>query len=93
MRIFNQSLHLGYCPAHFRESTTVVLRKPGKDNYAAPKSYRPIALMNTIGKIMDAVIARRLSYLARLRFESIRGKAPIVFQVVDTGRTDGELSG
>jgi hypothetical protein len=63
-RIFNQSLHLGYCPAHFRESTTVVLRKPGKDNYTAPKSYRPIALMNTMGKIMDAVIARRLSYLA-----------------------------
>jgi hypothetical protein len=63
-RIFNQSLHLGYCPAHFRELTTVVLRKPGKDDYTAPKSYRPIALMNTIGKIMDAVLARRLSYLA-----------------------------
>ena len=63
-RIFNQSLHLGYCPAHFRESTTVVLREPGKDNYTVPKSYRPIALMNTTGKIMDAVIARRLSYLA-----------------------------
>jgi len=63
-RIFNQSLHLGYCPAHFRESTTVVLRKQGKDDYTAPKSYRPIALMNTTGKIMDAVIARRLSYLA-----------------------------
>ena len=63
-RAFNQSLRLGYCPAHFRESTTVVLRKPGKDNYTAPKSYRLIALMNTIGKIMDAVIARRLSYLA-----------------------------
>ena len=63
-RIFNQSLHLGYCPAHFRELTTIVLRKPGKDNYTAPKSYRPIALMNTTGKIMDAIIARRLSYLA-----------------------------
>ncbi|KAJ3453598.1 hypothetical protein MRS44_017845 [Fusarium solani] len=27
--IFNQSLNLGYCPQHFRESTTVVLRKQG----------------------------------------------------------------
>jgi ribonuclease HI len=63
-RDFNQSLRLGYCPAHFRESITVVLRKPGKDNYTAPKAYRPIALLNTIGKAMDAVIARRLSYLA-----------------------------
>ncbi|KAI6789402.1 hypothetical protein KC331_g213 [Hortaea werneckii] len=61
--VFNQSLHIGYCPAHFRSSTTVVLRKPGKDNYTIPKAYRPIALLNTIGKIMDAVMARRLSYL------------------------------
>jgi hypothetical protein len=59
----NQSLKLGYCPAHFRNSTTVVLRKPGKDNYTTPKAYRPIALLNTIGKVMGAIIARRLSYL------------------------------
>jgi DNA topoisomerase IB len=37
--IFNHSLRLGYCPSHFRESTTVVLRKPGKDNYTVPKAY------------------------------------------------------
>jgi hypothetical protein len=56
-------LKLGYCPAHFHNSTTVVLRKPGKDNYTTPKAYRLIALLNTIGKVMDAIIARRLSYL------------------------------
>ena len=61
--VFNQSLSLGHCPAHFRRSTTIVLRKPGKDDYTVPKAYRPIALLNTIGKIMDAVLARRLSYL------------------------------
>jgi hypothetical protein len=64
-RTFNQSLRLGYCLAYFRELTTVVLRKLGKDDYTALKSYRPIALINTIGKIIDAVIARRLSYLAK----------------------------
>jgi DNA topoisomerase IB len=61
-RIFNQSLQLGYCLASFRASITAVLRKPGKVNYAVPKAYRPIALLNTVGKIMDAVVARRLSY-------------------------------
>jgi hypothetical protein len=61
--VFNRSLHLGYYPEHFRESTTVVLRKPGKENYTAPKSYRLIALINTIGKIIDAIITRRLSHL------------------------------
>ncbi|KAL3965699.1 hypothetical protein ACCO45_000007 [Purpureocillium lilacinum] len=63
-RIFNQSLALGYCPQHFRSSRTVVIRKPGKDNYTVPKSYRPIALLNTLGKVMDAIIATRLSYIA-----------------------------
>jgi hypothetical protein len=62
-RIFNQSLRLEYCPASFRASITAVLRKPGKANYAIPKAYRPIALLNTISKVMDAVIAWRLSYL------------------------------
>jgi len=61
--IFNQSLRISHCPAHFRSSTTVVLRKPDKDDYTTPKAYRPIALLNTMGKIMDAVLARRLSYL------------------------------
>lgn len=44
--IFNSSIALECCPAHFRCSTTVVLRKPGKDNYTVPKAYRPIALLN-----------------------------------------------
>ncbi|KAF5669922.1 reverse transcriptase [Fusarium denticulatum] len=63
-KIFNQSLNLGYYPKHFRKSTTVVLRKPGKDNYTVPKAYRPIALLNTTGKVMEAIIAKRLSYIA-----------------------------
>ena len=62
-RIFNCSIDMADCPAHFRCSTTVVLRKPGKDKYTVAKAYRPIALLNIIGKVMDAVIARRLSYL------------------------------
>ena len=64
MTIFNQSLQLSYCPKHFRELTTMVLRKQGKDNYTILGSYRPIGLLNTIGKIMNAIIAQRLSYMA-----------------------------
>jgi ribonuclease HI len=51
-------------PQHFKKSTTVVLRKPGKDNYTMAKSYRPIALLNTVGKTLDAILARRISYVA-----------------------------
>lgn len=62
--LFNACLKQGYCPSHFKETSTVVLRKQGKDDYTQPKSYRPIALLNTLGKALEAVVANRLSYLA-----------------------------
>jgi len=37
--------------------TTVVLRKEGKVDYLIPGSYRPIALENTLSKILEKVIA------------------------------------
>ena len=62
--LFNACLQQGYCPAHFKETITVVLRKQGKDDYTQPKSYRPIALLNTLGKVLEAIVANRLTYLA-----------------------------
>lgn len=47
----------------WREFTTVVLRKPGKPDYTIPKAYRPIALLNTTGKLLTAIIADQLSHL------------------------------
>jgi exonuclease III len=61
-RLFNKCIQAGYCPKHFRRSTTVVLRKPGKSDYTTVKAYRPVALLNTIGKIMDCAVAARISY-------------------------------
>ena len=40
----------------------VVLRKPGKGDYTVPGAYRPISLLNTLGKLLEAVMAKRLSY-------------------------------
>ena len=61
--IFNECVVHSYCPSHFRHSTTVVLRKPGKGDYTDPKAYHPIALLSTIRKALEAVIAARISYL------------------------------
>jgi hypothetical protein len=57
-KLFNACLQLGYCPQHFKEAVTVVLRKQGKDDYAQPRSYRPIALLNTLGKVLEAIVIR-----------------------------------
>ncbi len=48
----------------FRESITVVLRKPAKGDYTQPKSYRPIALLNTLGKALEKIMATRISWAA-----------------------------
>jgi hypothetical protein len=32
--------------------------------YSVPKAYRPIALLNTLSKLLEALIASRMSYLA-----------------------------
>ena len=45
---------------------TIVLRKPGKDDYTIPKAYRPIALFNIIGKLMDSIIVKRISYMTEI---------------------------
>ena len=62
--LFNSSLNLGYCPCHFRDSITISLQKSDKPDYHTPKAYRPITLLNTIGKTFDSIVANRLSLAA-----------------------------
>ncbi len=62
--LFTRSVDLGYYPRQWKRARIVVLRKPGKPDYTAPGAYRPISLLNTLGKILEAVIARRLSFWA-----------------------------
>lgn len=62
-QIFNACIRTGYNPSHFQRSITVVLRKGGTDrDYTTPKAYRPVALLNTMGKFLEAIVARRISY-------------------------------
>lgn len=65
-QIFNDSLSICYYPVHFKESIVVILRKQrGTRDFTSPKSCRSISLLNTVGKIMEAVLAARNSYMAR----------------------------
>lgn len=62
--MYQTSLDLKYVPQRWRTAKIVVLRKPNKPDYPMPKAYRPISLLKTISKGLEAVVARRLSYLA-----------------------------
>lgn len=54
--------NLHYSP--WKTFTTIVLRKPGKPRYDVSKAYRPIALLNTMWKVLAAVVADQISYLS-----------------------------
>jgi hypothetical protein len=43
-----------------------VLQKPGKPpaTYRTPTGYRPIALLPTIGKVIEAIVAKRVTKAA-----------------------------
>lgn len=64
VQIFATSINLGYYPRRWKTARIVTLRKPGKPDYTIPGAYRPISLLNTLGKLLEAVMAKRLSYYA-----------------------------
>ena len=65
--LFRAIFEIEIYPAEWKESITVVLRKPGKPSYEVPKAYRPIALLNTLGKLFSSLIADDLSHFCKSR--------------------------
>jgi hypothetical protein len=37
--------------------------KPNKDDYSQAKAWRPISLLSTLGKLLEAVVAERISFV------------------------------
>ncbi|MBW0486188.1 hypothetical protein O181_025903, partial [Austropuccinia psidii MF-1] len=62
--IFNMCLRQGLFPTHWKNSCTAIIRKAAKDDYTNPNAYRPIALLNTLGKLFEKIINTRLNYWA-----------------------------
>lgn len=51
---------LGYVPRQFRDGIGVVMRKPNKDDYSLPSSYRVINLLDVWGKEVERVVVNKL---------------------------------
>lgn len=60
--IANACIEIGYWPNHFKNSMTIVIPKPNKALYDSPKSFRPIVLLNSLGKLIEKVIGDRLQF-------------------------------
>ena len=60
--ILNQSFKLGIIPATWKSAIIIPIRKPHKPKEDV-KSYRPIALLSCMGKILELIIKNRLEYV------------------------------
>jgi hypothetical protein len=62
LHLFQSSLEKGELPNQWRNAKIIPLKKPGKGDYTKAKAWRPISLLPTLGKVLEAVVADRLSY-------------------------------
>ena len=62
--IANACLQAGTWPKELKVSKTVVIPKLGKPSYDVPKAFRPIVLLNTMGKLLEKMIANCLQFEA-----------------------------
>ena len=62
--LFQACIKTGYHPACFRTAILAILSKPKKPDQTSPRAYRPIALLSVLGKGLERLVARRMSWIA-----------------------------
>ena len=60
--LFQTSLDTGVIPQQWRVAKIIPLKKPNKGDYTLAKAWRPISLLSTLGKLLEAVVAERISF-------------------------------
>ena len=92
--IANACIEVGHWPSHFKKSTMVIISKPNKKLYNFPKAFRPIILLNTVGKLIEKVIGERLQFhvasndfihpcqLGSLKFKPTINMGVILFHII-----------
>ena len=63
INIANLCINLGHWLNYFKCLSTVIISKPNKMAYDQPKSFCPIVLLNTLGKLIEKVVAERLQFI------------------------------
>jgi hypothetical protein len=57
-------IDLSYHPTAFCHCNTVPLKKSGKSDNSVTRAWRPIALLDTLGKVLESVIAQQILTLS-----------------------------
>jgi len=53
INIADVCINLDHWPSHFKTSSSIIISKPNKALYDSLKVFRPIVLLNTLGKLVD----------------------------------------
>ena len=64
--LFRVTFDLKAYPSEWKDSITQVVRKPGKVDHTTPRAYHPIALLDTIGKVLSSCVAEDLVKMAEI---------------------------
>lgn len=59
-QLFERCITEATFPEPWREAKLVVIPKPGKEDLACPKSFRPISLLPTLAKALETIIIQDL---------------------------------
>ena len=64
--LYQAYIDQAYHPQAFKTVNIITIKKPGKKatDYASPKRYRLIALLNTLSKVMESIMGKKILYLA-----------------------------
>ena len=65
LNLLSPLLAFGYHPSSLKRANRIFLPKPGKADYSSPASFRIIVLLETVSKILERIVATRLSLLGR----------------------------
>ncbi|KAB5587878.1 Reverse transcriptase from mobile element jockey protein [Ceratobasidium theobromae] len=63
-RLYNACIQLRYHPVCLRNALISPIPKPNRYDMASPKSYRPIALLETLSKLLEKIVAKRITAMA-----------------------------
>ena len=87
-------INLEHWPDYFKHSSTIIIPKPNKPSYNHAKIFCPIVLLNTLGKLIEKVIAERIQFtvtknnfihpcqLGRLKFKSTMDTGVALMHIV-----------
>jgi hypothetical protein len=62
---FQSCIELSYHSTVFKMINTITIKKLEKDDYIVLKAYRLIALLNTLSKLLESIIDKKIFYLTK----------------------------